>query len=362
MKIGMEGTSRRILHVDLDAFFASVEQRDNPALKGRPVAVGGDVNRGVVAAASYEAREFGIRSAMPMRQAMDKCSDLVVVKPRFDVYRSVSKEIHAIFKEHTDIIEPVSLDEAYLDVTHNAEGLAASEIAKIIRASIFEKTGLTASAGVSFNKFLAKMGSDMRKPNGMTIIRPERARDLIAEMPVGKFHGIGPATAAKMEQLGIRTGMDLRRQSREFLMDRFGKSGGWYFKISRADDDRPVRTDRERKSYGSEDTFEKDVSAPEELARELDVILERVWEDRLRIDRLGRTVTLKIKYADFEQITRSISHQEVVDAKDRIRRMAHGLLETLIPVAKPVRLIGVSISNLGGVGELPASSSQLSLI
>ena len=358
----MEGTSRRILHVDLDAFFASVEQRDDPALRGRPVAVGGDSNRGVVAAASYEARKFGIRSAMPMRQALEKCSDLVVVKPRFEVYRAVSKEIHEIFRQHTDKIEPVSLDEAYLDVTDNVAGMAASDIAKAIRASILEKTGLTASAGVSFNKFLAKLGSDMRKPDGMTIIRPERAADLIADMPVSKFHGIGPATAARMEELGIRTGMDLRRQSREFLMDRFGKSGAWYAKISRGEDDRPVRTDRERKSYGSEDTFERDISARDDLLAELDAVLERVWEDRLRIDRIGRTVTIKVKYADFEQITRSISHADFVDAKDRVRRMAHGLLETLMPVSKPVRLLGVSISNLSGVGELPASSSQLALL
>ena len=358
----MEGTSRRILHVDLDAFYASVEQRDDPSLKGRPVAVGGDSNRGVVAAASYEARAFGIRSAMPMRQAMDRCRELVVVRPRFEVYRAVSKQIHEIFRKHTDAIEPVSLDEAYLDVTDAASGMPSSEIAKAIRAEIFEVTGLTASAGVSFNKFLAKLGSDMRKPNGMTIIRPERAADLIADMPVSKFHGIGPATAARMEGLGIKTGMDLRRQSREFLMDRFGKSGAWYAKIARGEDDRPVRTDRERKSYGSEDTFEKDLSSREDLIAELDAVLDRVWEDRLRIDRMGRTVTLKIKYCDFEQITRSISHSDLVDARDRIRRMALGLLETLLPVAKPVRLIGVSISNLGGVGELPASSSQLALL
>ncbi|RYY12463.1 MAG: DNA polymerase IV, partial [Alphaproteobacteria bacterium] len=302
--------SRKILHIDMDSFFASVEQRDDPSLKGRPVAVGGDSVRGVVAAASYEARRFGVRSAMPMRQAMERCRELVVVRPRFDVYRAVSKQIHEVFAEHTDVIEPLSLDEAYLDVTVNRKGLAtATQVAEAIRASIRERTGLTASAGVSGNKFLAKLGSGMNKPDGMTVIRPDRGADFVADLEVGRFHGIGPATAARMERLGIRTGRDLRRQTVEFMTETFGKSGTYYRDIAWGIDERPVVPDRERKSYGSENTFERDLSDRDDLVRELDDIIERVWSDRERIRRDGRTVTLKAKYRDFEQITRSRSEK-----------------------------------------------------
>ena len=257
---------RKIIHVDMDAFYASVEQRDNPQLRGRPVAVGHGASRGVVAAASYEARAFGVRSAMPSITAMRHCADLVFEPPRFDVYRAVSRQIHGIFTHYTALIEPLSLDEAYLDVTQDLRGLqSASATAKEIRARIFEETGLTASAGISYNKFLAKLASSQRKPNGQFVITPDMASDFIASLPVGKFHGIGPVTAGKMQRLGIRTGADLRAQSLAFLHDHFGKSAGWYLGIANGDDDRPVVADRQRKSSGSETTFEHDLNAPDDI-------------------------------------------------------------------------------------------------
>lgn len=353
---------RKIIHVDMDSFFASVEQRDDPGLKGHPVVVGGDSVRGVVAAASYEARRFGVRSAMPMRQAMERCRDLVVVRPRFDVYRAVSRQIHEVFAEHTDLIEPLSLDEAYLDVTVNRRRLAsATEVAEAIRRAIRERTGLTASAGVSGNKFLAKLGSGMNKPDGLTVIRPDRGADFVADLEVGRFHGIGPATAARMERLGIRTGRDLRRQTVEFMTETFGKSGTYYRDIAWGIDERPVVPDRERKSYGSENTFERDLSNREDLVRELDDIIERVWSDRERIRRDGRTVTLKAKYRDFEQITRSRSEKTIICERDEIRRIVLELLDSIMPLAKPLRLVGVSMSNLGAVDEKPPRVDQMAL-
>src|ERR1700678_4431434 len=237
---------RKIIHVDMDAFYASVEQRDEPMLKGRPVAVGYAAARGVVAAASYEARQYGIRSAMPSVTAMRKCAELVFVPPRFEVYRAVSRQIHAIFSQYTPLVEPLSLDEAYLDVTDNLKGIpTAWETAKEIRARIYEETRLTASAGISCNKFLAKIASDYRKPNGQFAIMPDQAEAFVASLPVAKFHGVGPKTAAKMRALGIETGADLRGQSLDFLQERFGKAGNWYFEIARGQDDRPVQPDRE---------------------------------------------------------------------------------------------------------------------
>ena len=252
---------RKIIHVDMDAFYASVEQRDNPDLRGKPVAVGGSRERGVVAAASYEARKFGVRSAMPSITAKRMCPDLIFVKPRFDVYKAVSLQIRAIFAEHTPLIEPLSLDEAYLDVTENLQGIAsATEIAEAIRARIRAETGLTASAGVSYNKFLAKLASDHRKPDGLFVITPKMGAEFIEDLPVGKFHGIGPATTAKMNGYGIYTGIDLRAQSLEFLRHHFGKSGAYYYWISRGVDERLVRADRVRKSVGAENTFSTDLA------------------------------------------------------------------------------------------------------
>ena len=249
-------TVRKIIHIDMDAFYASVEQRDNPSLRGQPVAVGHAAKRGVVAAASYEARKFGVRSAMPSTTALRQCPELVFVPPRFEVYRAVSEQIRGIFADYTPLVEPLSLDEAYLDVTENLRGIpTASATAKDIRARILADTGLTASAGISYNKFLAKLASDHRKPNGQFVITPEMGPDFIEELPVGKFHGIGPVTADKMKALGIHTGADLRDKSLAFLQQHFGKAGAWYFAIARGEDDRPVMPDRPRKSSGSETTF-----------------------------------------------------------------------------------------------------------
>src|SRR5271166_1684530 len=256
-----QGRIRKIIHIDMDAFYASVEQRDDPALTGRPVAVGLPAKRGVVAAASYEARRFGVRSAMPSTVAMRKCAELVFIPPRFDVYRAVSRQIQPIFKDYTPLVEPLSLDEAYLDVTENIRGIpTAWETAKIIRARILEETGLTASAGVSYNKLLAKLASDHRKPNGQFAIMPEEGEAFVAALPVAKLHGVGPVTAAKMRALGIETGADLRRQNLAFLQECFGKAGDWYFQIARGHDGRPVEPDRERKSAGSERTFPEDLA------------------------------------------------------------------------------------------------------
>ena len=253
---------RKIIHIDMDAFFASVEQRDNPELRGKPVAVGGSRERGVVAAASYEARAFGVRSALPSVTAKRRCADLIFVTPRFDVYKAVSLQIREIFAEYTPIIEPLSLDEAYLDVTENLKGIAsATEIAEDIRAKIRRETNLTASAGVSYNKFLAKLASDHRKPDGLFVITPKMGPAFVEKLPVEKFHGVGPATTAKMNRLGIATGLDLRAQTLLFLQRHFGKSGAYFYWIARGVDERPVRADRVRKSIGAENTFAQDLHA-----------------------------------------------------------------------------------------------------
>jgi DNA polymerase IV len=251
---------RKIIHIDMDAFYASVEQRDNPALRGKPVAVGGSRERGVVAAASYEARKFGVRSAMPSITAKRQCPDLIFVKPRFDAYKAVSLQIREIFAEHTPLIEPLSLDEAYLDVTENLQDIGtATEIAEHIRAKILAETSLTASAGVSYNKFLAKLASDHRKPNGLFVITPKMGPAFVENLPVGKFHGVGPATTAKMNRLGIEAGLDLRAQTLPFLQQHFGKAGPYFYWIARGIDERPVRADRVRKSVGAENTFPVDL-------------------------------------------------------------------------------------------------------
>jgi DNA polymerase-4 len=299
---------RKIIHVDMDAFYASVEQRDNPELRGRPVAVGHGAKRGVVAAASYEARAFGVRSAMPSTTAMRQCAKLVFVPPRFDVYRAVSRQIHVIFAEYTALIEPLALDEAYLDVTENRLGLpTASATAKEIRARILQDTGLTASAGVSYNKFLAKLASGQRKPNGQFVITPEMGADFIASLPVAKFHGVGPVTAARMQRLGIQTGADLRTKSLAFLQQHFGKSAAWYLGIANGQDDRPVVPDRPRKSSGSETTFERDLIASAEIEAGVEAMADDVWAWCDKAKAFGRTVTVKVKFADFRQVAPRIS-------------------------------------------------------
>jgi len=331
----------------MDAFYASVEQRDNPALRGQPVAVGGSRQRGVVAAASYEAREFGVRSAMPSTTALRKCPELVFVKPRFEVYKEVSRQIRAIFAEYTPLIEPLSLDEAYLDVTDNLRQLtSATQIAEEIRAAIFQKTQLTASAGISYNKFLAKLASDYRKPNGQFVIKPEQGPAFVEQLRVGQFHGIGPATAARLNQLAIFTGLELRQQSETFLRQHFGKAGSYYYHIARAIDHRPVVPDRVRKSVGSETTFAQDLTAHEELLTGLQPCLESVWEYCQRAGLLGRTLTLKVKYADFQQITRSRTTLAPLASKMAMEQISQELVAGCLPLGKGVRLLGVSLSNL----------------
>jgi DNA polymerase-4 len=330
----------------MDAFYASVEQRDNPELRGRAVAVGGQ-HRGVVAAASYEARKFGIHSAMPSATAKRKCPELLFVKPRFDAYREVSNQIRAIFADYTDLIEPLSLDEAYLDVTEDRNGLgSAKAIAQDIRRRIREETRLTASAGVSYCKFIAKLASDYRKPDGLTVIRPEQGPDFVASLPVARFHGVGPVTARKMEALGISTGADLRAWSLPELEARFGSSGGWYYRICRGIDDREVKPDRPYKSVSAERTFDEDLADPERLAAELDRIAGYAWVRVERAEVIGRTVTLKVKFADFAMITRSKSFSESVPDREAFAAAGQQLLDSLIPVPKGIRLLGLGLHNL----------------
>ncbi|WP_375418051.1 DNA polymerase IV [uncultured Hymenobacter sp.] len=348
--------ARKIIHLDMDAFYASVEQRDDPALRGRPVAVGSAGPRGVVAAASYEAREFGVRSAMASATARRRCPELVFVPPRFAVYKEVSGQIRAIFRQYTPLVEPLSLDEAYLDVTENLKQIdSATRIAREIRAQILEQTQLTASAGVSYNKFLAKLASDLRKPNGQFVIRPEEGLAFVEKLTVGQFHGIGPATARRMNALGIFTGLDLREQSEAFLLQHFGKVGRHYFAIARADDQRPVRPDRVRKSIGSETTFPENLTALPDLLAALAPCLDDVWQYCERTGARGRTLTLKVKYADFQQITRSRSVGAPLAGLAALAQLSRELLEALLPVPQGVRLLGVSLSALStgeGVGNM----------
>jgi DNA polymerase-4 len=339
---------RKIIHVDMDAFYASVEQRDNPELRGKPVAVGGSRERGVVAAASYEARKFGVRSAMPSVTAKRRCPDLIFVKPRFDAYKEVSRQIRAIFAEHTPIVEPLSLDEAYLDVTENLKGIAsATEIAEAIRTKIRTETGLTASAGVSYNKFLAKLASDYRKPDGIFVITPKMGPAFVETLQVGKFHGVGPATTAKMNSLGIETGLDLRAQTLPFLQRHFGKSGPYYYWIARGVDDRPVRADRVRKSIGAENTFFDDLFSFDAAREALMPIIEKVWRHCEATRIRGRTVTLKVKYADFHQITRRHTGAAPVMTQAECEQVSFALLGPVFPVQKGIRLLGVTMSSLG---------------
>jgi DNA polymerase-4 len=359
---GAVRAERRIVHCDLDAFFASVEQRDNPELRGKPVAVGGSRERGVVAAASYEARRFGVHSAMPSVTARRTCPDLIFVKPRFDVYKQVSLQIREIFLEYTPLVEPLSLDEAYLDVTDNLRGIPyATQIAREIRAKILQETGLTASCGVSYCKFLAKLASDERKPNGMFVITPEMGPAFIEELPIKKFHGIGPATAAKFNSLGIFTGLDLKAQSLEFLQERFGKSGSYYYWIARGIDHRPVRPDRIRKSVGAENTSEKDLATIEEMKTALGPIIDKVWRYCENSGVRGRTVTLKVKFSDFQQITRSRTLTVLVGDRVILEGAVIGLLSALVPFTKTVRLLGVTLSALNTEEEPDNVQLALSL-
>jgi DNA polymerase-4 len=338
---------RKIIHVDMDAFYASVEQRDNPDLRGRPLAVGGSAARGVVAAASYEARTFGVHSAMPSVTAKRKCPDLIFVPPRFEVYRQVSQQIREIFAEYTPLIEPLSLDEAYLDVTENLKGIEiATEIALEIRAKIKATTGLNASAGISYNKFLAKMASDLNKPNGQAVITPKNGPGFVEALPVKKFHGVGPATAERMKRHGIDTGLDLKSKSLAFLQQHFGKSGPYFYGIARGIDERQVRPDRIRKSVGAEDTFVEDIDDLDLAKAELRPLAEKVWRYCEAHDITGKTITVKIKYSDFSQATRSRTVAGSVSDVDMILQTAETLLALVFPFKHPVRLLGITLSSL----------------
>src|SRR3954465_14292226 len=362
---GPEGSRERdrpckVIHIDMDAFFASVEQRDNPDLRGRPVAVGGARERGVVAAASYEARRFGVRSAMPSVTARRKCPDLIFVKPRFDVYKAISGQIRAIFADYTLLIEPLSLDEAYLDVTENLKRLVSgTQVAQEIRDRIRAETGLTASAGVSYNKFLAKLASDQRKPDGLFVVTPGMGPSFVETLPVSRFHGVGPATAARMQTLGIHTGLDLRQQSLAFLCRHFGKARRYYYGVARGHDDRSVEADRARKSIGAETTFAADLRLWDEVGPALQPVFNKVWAACSRGGYAGRTATVKIKYATFQQITRGHSCDGPIGSQRELETISLALLRPYFPATPGVRLLGVTLSNLAMAA--PQNRMQLAL-
>lgn len=352
--------TRKIIHIDMDAFFASCEQRDDPALRGKPVAVGSATGRGVVAAASYEARKFGVRSAMPSVVALRRCPDLIFVPHRFDVYRAVSRQIRDIFEEYTPLVEPLSLDEAYLDVTANLKGLpSATATASEIRARIKDVTQLTASAGISYNKFLAKLASDHNKPDGQFVIPPGTGADFVAGLPVGRFHGIGPRTAEKLNALGIHTGADLRARDPAFLKAQFGKAGAWYARIAVGEDDRDVTPDRPRKSSGSETTFERDLTTPDEVLAAVRRMADQVWAWCERTKTSGKTVVVKVRYADFRIVTRSKTLGSAVASHADLLGVAERLVGTLFPLRAGIRLVGVTLATLEGEDEADA---QLDLI
>lgn len=355
-----EPTLRKIIHIDMDAFFASVEQRDQPDLRGKPVAVGGSAARGVVAAASYEAREFGVRSAMPSVTAKRLCPALIFVPHRFDQYKEVSRQIHDIFGRYSDLVEPLSLDEAYLDVTADKAGIGnAVQTAERIRAEIETQTHLTASAGVSYNKFLAKIASDQNKPDGLCVIKPHQGPDFVATLPVSRFYGVGPKTAERMAKLGLHLGADLRAQDMAFLTGKFGKMAGYLYRACRGIDHRPVRADRIRKSVGGERTYSEDLFEPIQLEQALERIVDIVWERIEKNKARGKTVTLKVKFQDFRQITRAKSEEDYVADKPAFAAIAHTLLSALLPVPKGVRLLGLTLSGLetsqtASIKETPA--------
>lgn len=336
---------RKVIHIDMDAFYASVEQRDDPSLRGRPVAVGHAERRGVVAAASYEARAFGVRSAMPSTTARRRCGELVFVPPRFEVYRSVSRQIHAIFADYTPLIEPLSLDEAYLDVTANLRGLPTAWLtAKEIRRRILEETGLTASAGISYNKFLAKLASDHRKPDGQFAVTPDMGPAWVEALPVARFHGVGPVTAARMTDLGIITGADLRARSLAFLTQHFGRSGRWYYDIARGQDPRPVVANRARKSFGSETTFDRDLTDPADIEAGLLRMVDDVWDWCEKTGARGRRVTVKVKWQDFRISTRSRTLANPVPDRASLQEHGIALVRSVYPIKTGIRLVGVALS------------------
>ncbi|SBV32475.1 DNA polymerase IV 3 [uncultured Sphingopyxis sp.] len=354
---------RKIIHVDMDAFYASVEQRDDPALRGKPVAVGGSSRRGVVAAASYEARKFGVRSAMPSVTAKRQCPGLVFVPPRFDVYRDISHQIRAIFRDYADEVEPLSLDEAYLDVSADKARLgSATAAAKLIRQRIREETGLTASAGVSYNKFIAKLASDQNKPDGLTVIPPGRGAAFVQTLSIRRFHGIGPVTAAKMEGLGIFSGADLAAKDMAWLAAHFGNSAEWLHNLARGIDHRRVRSNRPLKSLGGERTFFNDLITDTEIREALAHVCTVVWDRAAKRHARGRTVTLKLRYADFRTITRAKSVPSPILDGNSLLAAGEAILGPLLPTEQGIRLLGVTLSKFEGEEdgeEAPATPADL---
>lgn len=343
----MDGSPRKIIHIDMDAFYASVEQRDDPALRGQPIAVGGGGPRGVVATASYEARRFGVKSAMPGARARRLCPALIFVKPRFDVYRAASAQIRDIFARFTDVIQPLSLDEAYLDVTCNKPGIAsATQVAEEIRRLIRAETGLTASAGVSYNKLIAKLASDQNKPDGLCVVRPSEGAAFIAAMPVRRIHGVGPVTARRMQALGIETGADLRARDLRFLSAHFGSAADYYYRAARGIDDRPVHERQGRKSISVEDTFFDDLSEESALVEAIERIAMSLWTRIDKAQAWGRTVVLKVKFADFRIITRSKSFAAPVRSHDLLVQAGRDLLRAQLPLRMGARLLGLGVHNL----------------
>ncbi len=341
-----EESVRKIIHMDMDAFFASVEQRDFPELKGKAVVVGSPSQRGVIAAASYEARKFGVRSAMPSQTALKRCPHLIFQPHRFEVYKAVSAQIMDIFHEYTDLVEPLSIDEAFLDVTTNKKNhKSATIIAREIKQQILEKTGLTASAGISVNKFLAKIASDQDKPNGLFVIKPKEVLPFIEKLPIKDFYGVGKKTAERMNQLGIHTGKDLQMWSLNGLVKHFGKAGYFFYNISRGIDDRPVSPHRVRKSVGIENTFSEDIITEEAIKRELNQLIEGLWKRMQRTHKYGRTLTFKIKFSDFKVHTHSKTYLHKIQSKQLLAETAELLIKE-VSFNKKVRLMGLSISNL----------------
>ena len=334
--------ARKIIHIDMDAFYASVELRDNPRLRGYPIAVGHDSERGVIATASYEARTYGVHSALPAVVAKRLCPQLIFVEPRMEVYKAVSQQIRSIFHDYTDLVEPLSLDEAFLDVTHHP---SATIVAQEIKQRIWEELHLTASAGVSVNKMLAKIASDYQKPNGLFVIPPDRIEDFIADLPVEKFFGVGEVTAERMHRLGIRTGRDLRQWSEIDLIRQFGKIGSLYYGYARGVDTREVNANRVRKTLGAERTFSTDMDAPSELKEALSEVTSEVWRRMKRHGFTGKTVVLKLKFDDFRQITRSKTLYQPVTDVGELNRVAEELLSEVALDGHKIRLMGLSVGN-----------------
>ena len=352
---------RKIIHVDMDAFYASVEQLDNPELRGKPLAVGGGEKRGVVAAASYEARKFGVKSALSGFLAKQRCPDLIFIKPRFDRYREVSYKIRNIFLEYTDLVEPLSLDEAYLDVTENKKGNpSATLIAREIRARIYQELGLRASAGISINKFIAKVASDINKPNGQKTVGPEEVLPFLEQLEIRKFYGVGKVTAEKMYRLGIFTGLDLNGKSLEFLEKHFGKNGLHYYQVVRGIHLSPVKTNRDPKSVGAERTFSENLSSEIFMSERLAHIAGELEKRLQKNNRAGKTITLKIKYSDFSLHTRSRTLNDFISKKEDILDEAKKLL-LQEKLENSVRLLGIALSNLNTENPLQEERQRFSV-